>query len=135
MEDRQFTKRNAVFDCLRASHAHPSAEMLYAELQDTGISLATVYRNLALFKRQGRIVTVATVDGAERFDWNTAPHVHFVCTGCGAVLDLPELLPPQSLWTEAASTVGGSVSGCQVTLTGLCGKCHSCDTGCTAPNI
>ena len=49
---KQFRKRNAILACLRASKAHPSAETLYQILQkeQPDISLATVYRNLALFK-------------------------------------------------------------------------------------
>ena len=53
------------------------------------ISLGTVYRNLALFKQQGLIQSVATVNGPERFDANIEPHVHFICTDCDAVIDLP----------------------------------------------
>ena len=113
---KQFRKRNAILDQLRHSHAHPSAEELHAMLQNEhpDISLATVYRNLALFKKQGLI---------QRFDGNTAPHVHFICTECSAVLDLPELDPPEELRSAAAKGVGGQVSACQLTFTGTCGAC------------
>ena len=87
---KTFRKRNAILHCLRSTTSHPSAEALYQLLQKEhpDISLATVYRNLALFKSQGLAVSVGTVDGIERFDGNTEPHVHFICTGCGAVQDL-----------------------------------------------
>ena len=95
---KHFKKRDAILTCLRATDTHPSAEdvhrMLQAEHPD--ISLATVYRNLALFKKQGLIVSVGTVNGAERFDANTASHVHFFCTGCDSVLDLPQIEVPSS---------------------------------------
>ena len=122
---KNFRKRSAILECLRCSKAHPSADMVYAMLQKEhpDISLATVYRNLALFKKQGLIQSVGTVDGVERFDGNIEPHVHFICTGCDAVLDLPELPIPQTLCGSAAAGVGGSVSGCQLTFTGLCGEC------------
>ena len=122
---KNFRKRGAILECLRCSKAHPSADMVHAMLQKDhpDISLATVYRNLALFKKQGLIQSVATVGGIERFDANTEPHVHFICTGCDAVLDLPELQVPQSLCGSAAAGVGGTVSGCQLTFSGLCGDC------------
>ncbi len=122
---KQFRKRNAILRCLQCSKAHPSAEMVYAELQKThpDISLATVYRNLSLFKSQGLIQSVATVGGVERFDANTEPHVHFICTGCSAIIDLPEMQVPQVLCGEAADGVGGKVTACQLTFTGLCGQC------------
>jgi Fur family peroxide stress response transcriptional regulator len=125
---KQFRKRNAILDCLRRSHAHPSAEDLHASLgqEHPDISLATVYRNLALFKKQGIIQSLGTVNGIERFDGNPEPHVHFVCSECSAVLDLPELAPPEELRSAAAKGVGGQVSACQLTFTGLCGSC--CDS-------
>ena len=90
---KQFRKRNAILSCLRCTHVHPSAEDLHRMLQaeHPDISLATVYRNLSLFKRQGLIRSLGAVDGIERFDADTSPHVHFICTGCGAVIDLPQL--------------------------------------------
>ena len=122
---KNFRKRGAILECLRCSKAHPSADMVYAMLQKDhpDISLATVYRNLALFKKQGLIQSVGTVGGVERFDGNIEPHVHFICTGCDAVLDLPEMQVPQTLCGDAAAGVGGTVSGCQLTFSGLCGDC------------
>ncbi len=137
---KQFRKRNAILDCLRASHTHPSAEMVFAELKQThpDISLATVYRNLTLFKRQGLITTAGTVNGAERFDGNVKPHVHFICTGCGAVTDVPEITPPEALRSAAAQYTGGQVESCHLSFTGLCARClrdSSCQTGCKAPQF
>ena len=122
---KQFRKRNAILTCLRSSREHPSAEMLHAALQQTSpdISLGTVYRNLALFKSQGVIASLGTVKGVERFDGNTEPHVHFICTGCGAVKDLPHIRPPEALSSAAASGVGGRVDACQLSFTGICGCC------------
>ena len=122
---KQFRKRNAILECLRATDAHPSADMVHEMLRPDhpDISLATVYRNLALFKKQGLIQSVATVSGIERFDANTAPHVHFVCTVCDAVLDLPEMDIPKNLCTAAAEGVGGQVTGCSLIFTGKCSQC------------
>ena len=122
---KNFRKRGAILECVRGTTAHPSADMVYAMLQQDhpDISLATVYRNLALFRKQGLIQCVATVRGVERFDGNTEPHVHFICTGCDAVIDLHELPVPQSLCGEAAALTGGQVSGCQLSFTGLCRDC------------
>ena len=122
---KHFRKRNAILECLRQTHAHPSAETVHSMLQQShpDISLATVYRNLALFKKQGIIASVGTVNGIERFDANVMPHVHFICTGCDAVIDLPELSTPESLRSAAARGVGGEVTSCQLSFTGLCGQC------------
>lgn len=120
---KQFRKRNAILSCLRASKAHPSAETLYQMLHEEqpDISLATVYRNLALFKSQGLIASVATVNGIERFDGNTNPHVHFVCTGCGKVADLFQIEQPD--YSAFAQRLGCRIDTTQLTLTGLCREC------------
>ena len=123
---KQFRKRNAILTCLRSTDTHPSAEWIHQQLlrEDADISLATVYRNLALFKRQGLIQSIATVQGTERFDGETAPHVHFICTGCGAVSDLSNIQVPQSLCATAGESAGARIDGCQLTFTGLCGNCQ-----------
>ena len=124
---KQFRKRNAILECLKNTHAPPSAETLFQMLQEEhpDISLATVYRNLTLFKNQGVIQSLGTVNGIERFDANTAPHVHFICGCCDSVLDLPELDPPESLCSAAANATGGQVTGCQLIFTGTCQNCLS----------
>ena len=124
---KQFRKRNAILTCLRQTNTHPSAEMVHEMLQEEhpDISLATVYRNLSRFKSQGVIASLGTVNGVERFDANTDPHVHFICTGCDAVMDLPEMQTPQTLSCEAEKCSGCRVNNCQLTFTGLCGKCQT----------
>ena len=122
---KQFRKRNAILAGLRESKAHPSAEELFAILkpQIPDLSLGTVYRNLSLFKEQGLAISVATVSGVERFDGNTAPHVHFICNGCDAVIDLDQMEVPTALREAAAMYCGGKVDGCQLSFSGLCRDC------------
>ena len=124
---KQFKKRNAILACLQGTTSHPSAEMVYEMLQKEhpDISLATVYRNLARFKSQGLVCSVATVRGVERFDAMTHPHVHFICSSCDAVIDLPQMEIPESLSAEAEASSGCRVQNCRLTFTGLCGKCAS----------
>ena len=123
---KQFRKRNAILECLRSTHSHPSAEMVHEMLRAShpDISLATVYRNLTYFKNQGLATSVATVRGVERFDANTEPHVHFICTGCDAVIDLEQIEVPQTLDEAVEKTSGCRVSSCQLTFNGLCGSCQ-----------
>ena len=120
---KQFKKRNAIYECLCATDTHPSAEMVHEMLhrEHPDISLATVYRNLAKFKAEGRIMSVATVKGTERFDANTTPHVHFICSSCDSVIDLHQIPVPHY---EAEACGGCRVESCALTLTGLCSDCQ-----------
>ena len=122
---KHFRKRDAILTCLRQTTVHPSAEWIFAQLKPEipDLSLGTVYRNLSLFKEQGLISSLGTVSGVERFDGNTYPHVHYVCTDCGCVLDLNQVTIPPELCTEAEKSAGGHVDGCQLTFTGLCREC------------
>ena len=120
---KQFKKRNAIYECLCSTDTHPSAEMVHAMLQEEhpDISLATVYRNLAKFKAEGKIMSVATVKGTERFDGNTKPHVHFICSNCDNVIDLHQIPMPHY---EAKISGGCRIESCALTFTGLCGDCQ-----------
>ena len=122
---KHFRKRDAILTCLRETTEHPSAEWVYSQLKQEipDLSLGMVYRNLSLFKEQGLITSLGTVNGVERFDANTDPHVHYICTGCGRVLDLHQLRVPEELNQAAAMNSGGEVTGCQLTFTGVCGQC------------
>ena len=120
---KQFKKRNAIYECLCSTDTHPSAEMVHGMLAEEhpDISLATVYRNLAKFKAEGKIMSVATVKGVERFDGNTDSHVHFICSNCDAVLDLHQIPMPHY---EATECGGCRIESCALTFTGLCGNCQ-----------
>ena len=122
---KQFRKRNAILSYLRSTDIHPSAEMVYSHLKQEypDISLGTVYRNLAMFKDKGEIISVGTVNGVERFDGNTMPHVHFVCTGCEAVSDLPQIAVPEELNQKVTAQTGGKIDTCQLTFMGRCNQC------------
>jgi len=124
---KQFKKRNAIYECLKNTDCHPSAETVHQMLQSEhpDISLATVYRNLSLFRKQGRITSVATVNGTERFDANTEPHVHFICNSCDAVLDMHQIPVPMELGSNPEACGGCQVQSCQLTFTGLCRTCKA----------
>jgi len=121
---KQFKKRNAIYECLCSTDTHPSAEMVHSMLhaEHPDISLATVYRNLAKFKAEGKIMSVATVRGVERFDANTDPHVHFICSACDAVIDLHQIPVPRFYGEDCG---GCRIESCALTLTGVCSSCQN----------
>ena len=122
---KNFKKRNAILSCLRGTDVHPSAEWVFTQLKAEypDISLGTVYRNLALFKEQGLVISVGTVNGVERFDADTEPHVHFICRACHKVDDLPGMIIPQSLTADVDRHTGGRTETCSLSFTGTCREC------------
>ena len=81
---RYSPKREAILECLRSTDSHPAAEWVYAQLKPSipDLSLATVYRNLGQFRKDGTIQVIGNVDGEERYDGDISPHSHFICRSC-----------------------------------------------------
>lgn len=118
-------KRDAILACLQHTTSHPTAEWIYHQLKPDipDLSLGTVYRNLAMFRQEGVIQSLGTVDGQERFDFNTEPHAHFICRHCHAVIDVAQPVLPDITLEDAGAASGGKVEACNVVFSGLCGKC------------
>ena len=118
-------KRDAILACVCGTTCHPTAEWVYAQLKPEipDLSLGTVYRNLAMFKQDGEIMSVGTVAGLERFDGNTAPHAHFVCTKCTGVYDVPQDELPADFLKSAETLTGGEIASYQLSYYGICPKC------------
>jgi Fur family peroxide stress response transcriptional regulator len=131
--DRKHSKkRDAILELIRSATSHPGAQWVYDRLKAEipGLSLATVYRNIKLFQREGSVMSVGVVDGEERFDGRVEPHPHFVCACCGRVMDYdtPEL--PSEFFRilehleDAVHTQSGFVVDYRRTVfNGLCAEC------------
>ena len=116
---RRSKKRDAIYETLCSTTSHPTADWIYARLKPviSDLSLGTVYRNLNLFKEEGKAVCVATVNGQERFDGNTAPHAHFICRGCGGVMDVDVKAAP------VYPNIDARIEGYHLNFYGLCQGC------------
>lgn len=117
---RYSPQREAVYQVVRATKCHPDANYVYENVRKTmpNISLGTVYRNLAELCQSGRLIKVSVEGSAERFDACVTPHVHFVCSCCGAVTDLD----------DDCITLTHNVQGAdhyQITFYGECENCRN----------
>lgn len=123
-------KRDAILECLRCTTSHPTAEWVYNQLKPTipDLSLATVYRNLAMFKAEGTIDSVGVYNGLERFDFRTDPHAHIICRVCGAVSDINWLELPADTLQEVEQQTGANVETCRIAVSGVCAACMKKDT-------
>ncbi|MCQ2560998.1 MAG: transcriptional repressor [Clostridia bacterium] len=119
---RHSRKRDAILECIRSTTSHPTADWIYAQLKPeiTDLSLGTVYRNIAAFKKEGLVSSIGVIDGMERFDGNTMAHPHFICTCCNSVIDVDDVPPAENF---AESVKCGKVTQMAVTFTGICNEC------------
>lgn len=122
---RTSKKRDAMLALLRSVHCHPGADWVYRELkvQYPNLSLGTVYRNLNQLCERGLIQRVGAVDGQERYDGVVTPHSHFICSRCGAIIDLPEHSPGQDWLASAGVQYGFRAEGCEFIVRGTCRDC------------
>ena len=119
---RYSRQRELIFEILKHTTAHPTAEMIYQWLkpENPALSLGTVYRNLNFLANEGSIARMAFP--VERYDATTAPHPHFCCDGCGSVYDVD--LPYDSNLDQLALTSSGHhVRRHEIIFHGLCSKC------------
>ena len=123
---RYSKKREAIFNAIRETKCHPSADWVYQTLKPThpDLSLGTVYRNLEFFQQHGMVRSVGVVKGQERFDATTAPHTHFVCSCCGSVNDLPRIGLDPGIERSVSEQYGFTVDRHELTFYGTCQNCN-----------
>ncbi len=85
-------QRIAVYDLLKGTKEHPSADMLYNKLQPLypTMSLATVYKSLEVFKELGLVQELNVGEDKFRYDANARQHPHITCSCCGKVEDVDD---------------------------------------------
>ena len=118
---RYSRQRELIYHTVLASHAHPTAEMVYAALKPDhpNLSLGTVYRNLHLLADEGKLRRMPFP--VERFDGRLHPHHHFCCEQCGMVADVD--LPYDDSLDAAVGGAVGAVSRHTTVFYGLCPAC------------
>ena len=89
---RRTRQKDAIMRVLVNTTLHPNAEWVYEQVRHeiSNISLGTVYRNLKLLTRAGKIQQLDIAGSLSRFDGNSQNHYHFMCEQCGRVFDIDE---------------------------------------------
>lgn len=79
-------QREAVLRVVASTRCHMPAEEIHRRLRRgrRPIGLATVYRALEAFVREGLVEAVHLGDGRVRYGLTSRHHDHLVCLGCGA---------------------------------------------------
>ena len=118
-------QREAVIECLRNRHDHPTADALFQTLreEDPKISLGTVYRNLGLLLELGEIRKISTGDGCERYDYITEDHYHFICNHCGRIFDL-DTKQMEGIHNSVVNENIATIDSHELTFYGVCKECY-----------
>ena len=122
MKSQRFSQqRERIYEAVRTSMEHPSAQMVYDALRPEmpRLSLGTVYRNLHQMAQEGRL---RELEGpVARFDAVLPSHTHIRWVRCGQVADL-ELPYDPALDREAAGD-GWVITGHELVFNGICPAC------------
>jgi transcriptional regulator (furR family) len=109
---KKTVQRYAVFESVYKTPKHPTVEEIFQDVKETLplIKLESVYRILTDFKKEG-LLNKLTQKSVMRYDGNTEPHGHFVCSECGKIVDIPlrQISLPPSL--EGAKDLKYTVNG------------------------
>lgn len=120
-------KREAIYEALSSTNIHPSAEWVYERLKPElpGLSLGTVYRNLAVFKEMGLAKSIGVINGQERFDAVMTPHPHFICRKCFRIIDVPKGYNKleRSVYGNVERECDARIEMHNITFYGLCRSC------------
>lgn len=122
---RMTSQRKLLFDLLTESGGHIDAGELYvrARERDSHISLATVYRNLSLFKQAGLVEEHHFTEGHHHYEVKGKKgHQHLVCLGCGRVMEFASPLVAK-IKEEAGRENGFDITDVTVYMEGYCADC------------
>jgi Fe2+ or Zn2+ uptake regulation protein len=115
-------QRMAIVEAFADDPTHPTAQAIFERLHTLmpTMSFATVYSTLDTLAAAGLCSVRALSPGPARFDPHVEAHDHALCTGCGAMLDLPSHSANQS---NSIGIPGFQVQTVETIYRGLCAPC------------
>lgn len=120
-------QRRVVLEVLEESREHLDAESLYQRARQRAprISLATVYRTVAILKQMGLVTEYSLGEEHGHFEAvPEIPHYHFTCLGCGQVVEFDAPQVAMAI-QELAEREGLEIYAVQFSLTGYCARCRT----------
>jgi len=118
-------QRRLLLNIMQEAERHLDAKELYrrASERDPNISLATVYRNLRVFEKQGLINERHLGQARCYYEMKRlGEHQHLVCEACGQVIEFESPLI-RKLVAEVQRKNNFSVTKVELYLEGHCHKC------------
>ncbi len=119
------SSRRLLLHALFDSPGDRTAEEIADEVQRRApdINISTVYRNLEELERLGVVVHAHLGHGPATYYLATVAHGHFVCEGCGAVIEAPGDVF-RSLSQAAKDRFGFEVHAYHFAVLGYCQNCQ-----------
>ena len=123
---RLTSQRRLILRVLEESNGHLDAEALYERVKarDPDVSLATVYRTLAVLREIGLVEEHHLGEDHGHYEAvQDKPHYHFACLHCGNVIEFDTPLVAQ-VEQELCEQEGVHVTSTHVHVSGYCTQCR-----------
>lgn len=123
MKNRNTIQKQVILDYLKKTNKHPTTFELYEMIRKEmpNIGQATVYRNLKLMAKEGKIDVIPCKNNMNRYDGNISFHNHFICEKCGNIIDIVDYT--QSDYSKLESEYGFQVKKESTVYRGICKNC------------
>ncbi len=117
-------QRLAILDYLDNNTKHPSAEEIFTAVSKRypTMSFATVYNTLEALMSRGEVNELTIDPDKKRFDPNTSPHHHLICTKCKSIKDVRVNC---RLSLPEREKAGFDITGNHIEFYGICPKCNN----------
>lgn len=113
-------QRIAILKYLLEHRTHPAIDEIYEALSKDVITLSktTIYNTLQLLEEKGAIISILIDDKMVHYDGYPTQHAHFMCKGCGKIIDIEQQY-------EIPTTISKdlSVTEAQIYYKGYCNIC------------
>jgi Fur family peroxide stress response transcriptional regulator len=124
---RLTSQRRLILDVLKESNEHLEVDAVYdiAKQRAPGLSLATVYRTLALLKEMELVEEHRLGEGHSHYEAvQEEPHYHFTCQRCGKVIEFETPLVAE-IKRRLCEREGIQVTRAHLHFTGHCRDCQN----------
>jgi Fe2+ or Zn2+ uptake regulation protein len=122
---RLTSQRRLILQVLEDSDGHLDADALYDQVKarDPDVSLATVYRTLAVLREIGLVEEHRLGQDHGHYEAvRQEPHYHFACLRCGKVIEFDTPLVAQ-VERDLCEREGVRVTNTHLLMSGHCAQC------------
>src|SRR5215468_8540211 len=122
---RRTRQRAFIYQIVASTKRHPTADWIYekARAKMPRVSLGTVYRNLHVLEREGKIRAIEAWGPSTRYDADLSHHYHFLCGVCGGIFDLEKPRGSDERMRRLVLPKGFAATGHRLEFHGVCPTC------------
>ncbi len=125
MKFRRSLQREKIYNLLRSTTTHPTADWIYGKLKSEfpKLSQGTVYRNLSILLNQKKIKKIRNGSTFDRYEANMSLHYHMICKNCGSITDI-DIPNCKDVVENTQKFTNFSIESFQIEFYGICENCQ-----------